>query len=87
MLHVFYRTIALRNTLQTLFAKLMISSDFTVHLARFSCRTCMILIYIKVKTTSCYQILAEEEIRKIRQERLQLSIGLRINALDFVGVK
>ena len=29
MLHVFHRTIALRNTLQTLFAKLMISSDFT----------------------------------------------------------
>ena len=28
-----------------------------VHSARFSCRTCMILIYIKVETTFCYQII------------------------------
>ena len=41
MLHVFYRTIALRNTLQTLFAKLVIFSDFTfilhVFLAEYAC--------------------------------------------------
>ncbi len=35
MLHVIWRTIALRNTLQTLFAKLMISSDFTLILHVF----------------------------------------------------
>ena len=70
MLHVIYRTIALRNTLQTLFAKLTISSDFTlilrVFLAECACfltnldeqasHLAIILFLSKEKQTNSYDV-------------------------------
>ena len=45
MLHVFYRTIALRNTLQAMFAKLMISSEITLILHVFLAECVIFLTY------------------------------------------
>jgi len=51
MLHVFYRTKALRNTLQTLFTKLMISSDFTLILHGFLAECACFLTYLDELTS------------------------------------
>ena len=81
MHHVFYRTIALRNTLQTLFAKLMISSDFTLILRVFLAECVCFLTYIDIGISSCHNLF---QLKEKRMDSCGVSLGLSLDVLIYI---
>lgn len=79
MLHVFYRTIALRNALQTLFAKLMISSDFTfiLHVFLAEC-VCFFNIFRRIDISSYHYLF---QLKEKRTDSCGVSLGLSLDVL------
>ena len=81
MLHVFYRTIALRNTLQTLFAELMISSDFTLILRVFFLQNVFVFyIYRRIGISSCHNL---SQLKEKRMDFNAGSLGLILDVLIY----
>ena len=85
MLHVFYRTIVLRNTLHTLFAELMISSDFTLILRVFFLQNAFVFyIYRRIGISSCHNL---SQLKEKRMDSCGVSLGLSLNVLIYNKVK
>ena len=82
MLHVFYRTIVLRNTLQTLFAKLMISSDFTFILHVFLAECVCFLTYLDEQASHLAIILFLSKEKQTNSGGV--SLGLSLDVLIYI---
>ena len=80
MLNVFYRTIALRNNLQTLFAKLVIFSDFTFILHVFLAECVCFLTYIDELTPHLAKIWFQ--LKEKRTDFCIVSLGLSLDVLN-----
>jgi len=78
MLHVFYRTIVLRNTLQILLAKLMISTDITFILHVFLAECVRFLTYLDEQASHLAIILFLSKEKQTNSGGVSLGLSLDV---------